>query len=143
VTAVTPAFTRRLRVPLLALLFLLVSACTKEQSCKQTLNQLVCTESSRWPSWLTDLWPKLWPLLVIAMLFGLAGLIFDSKAKPQSILISNLSVGDRVQGPNGGVVVVRSVGWMSADELEVTWSDGGSQRFARTATVIRLPPLKG
>jgi hypothetical protein len=155
VTVATRAFTRRLSVPLLGLLLLLVSACTKEQSCKQTLNQLVCTESSQWPTWLTDQWPKSLPVLLIVAIFWMFDLLTDGKAEepantklgltaePESILVPNIKVGDRIQDASGWVRVVRTVGWMSADELQVTWSDGGSQRFNSTATVIRLPPLQG
>jgi hypothetical protein len=154
VTVARPAFARRLSVPLLALLLLLVSACTKEQSCKQTLNQLVCTESSRWPTWLIDNLVTV-AIVVVAVIFTVLGQVSDSRAKrtantklgltekPESISVPNLKVGDRIQDSSGWVRVVRTVGWMSADELQVTWSDGGSQRFNSTTTVIRLPPLPG
>lgn len=153
-TEATRAFTRRLRVPLLALLLLLVSACTKEQSCKQTLNQLICTESSRWPTWLIDK-PYLVFIVVLAVTIQVFQYVSENKAKklantklgltetPESISVQNLKVGDRIQDSSGWVRVVRTVGWMSADELQVTWSDGGSQRFNSTATVIRLPPIQG
>ena len=153
-TEATRAFTRRLRVPLLALLLLLVSACTKEQSCKQTLNQLICTESSRWPTWLIDK-PYLVFIVVLAVTIQVFQYVSENKAKklantklgltetPESISVQNLKVGDRIQDSSGWVRVVRTVGWMSADELQVTWSDGGSQRFASNTTVIRLPPLPG
>ena len=153
-TEATRAVTRRLRVPLLALLLLLVSACTKEQSCKQTLNQLICTESSRWPTWLIDK-PYLVFIVVLAVTIQVFQYVSENKAKklantklgltetPESISVQNLKVGDRIQDSSGWVRVVRTVGWMSADELQVTWSDGGSQRFNSTATVIRLPPIQG
>lgn len=153
-TVATPAFMRRLSVPLLALLLLFVSACTKEQSCKQTLNQLVCTESSRWPSWLIDNL-VLVGLGVLGVSYQIFEYVSENKAKklanakhgltaePESISVPNLKVGDRIQDVSGFVRVVRTVGWMSADELQVTWSDGGSQRFASNTTVIRLPPLPG
>ncbi len=148
-TEATRAFTRRLSVPLLALQFLLLSACTKEQSCEQTLNQLVCTESSRWPTWLIDNWYKTLAVLVF-LAFGwitnrgsAKGAKEPVNTRPESISVPNLKVGDRVQDSSGGVLVVRSVGWMSADELEVTWSDGGSQRFTSNTTIMRLPPIEG
>ena len=141
----------------------ILSACSAEQTCSQTLSEVTCTQTNQWPEWMSDN-PILWlgPLIFLTVVFG--GWLIEQVGKsneaaqtnpaalassalaappalPTKVSASQLRIGDRVVGANGSVRVVRGTIWISADEVEITWDDETRQRLASTRVGIRLPPI--
>ena len=157
---------RRRGLPSIALAgisFGMLSACSAEKTCSQTLYEATCTQTNQWPDWMSDN-PILWlgPLIFLTVVFG--GWLIEQVGKsneaaqtnpaalassalaappalPTKVSASQLRIGDRVVGANGSVRVVRGIIWISADEVEITWDDASRQRLASTFVGIRLPPI--
>jgi hypothetical protein len=133
----------------------MLSACSAEQTCSQTLSEVTCTQTNQWPEWMSDN-PILWvgPLIFLTVVFGgwlieqvgnspaaSSSALAAPPALPTKVPASQLRIGDRTVGANGSVRVVRGIIWISADEVEITWDDESRQRLASTFVGVRLPPI--